>query len=142
MVLAITFILEQPGCPSCSCVSTACLPFSGTNTRAPHRTQPSCTDSSFALDLYGFIASAKSPSTLAGHPCSTYFNTLASTRSSRVHRLISSEDTGLPRTSNRCKRLTTSVGGDSSKTSGCPLNGNLLNPSALPFMIPGLCLRV
>ena len=41
MPLAIPFIREMPGCPSCSSCRTSCCPLCGTTTRFPHNIHPS-----------------------------------------------------------------------------------------------------
>lgn len=79
-ILARTFILVIPGCPSCSSVSTAARPLWGITTRYPHSTQPPHTQSSFLLEEY----KVSSCPHLSGHPWRTYRKMIARTRSCRV----------------------------------------------------------
>ena len=81
MLLAIPFMREMPGCPSCRSSRTPCCPFLGMMALLPHNTHPSCTDSSSLRQLNGLISST-SPSL---HPCRTKVRTLDSKGSLSVH---------------------------------------------------------
>ena len=80
MLLAIPFMREMPGYPSCRSSRTPCCPFLGMMTLLPHNTL-SCTDSSSLRRLNGLISSS-SPSL---HPCRTMVQTLDSKGSLSVH---------------------------------------------------------
>ena len=84
------FILETPGCPLCSSASTLSLPCGGTTTRPPQIKHPASTESSILLYQYGFNTS----SGWSGHPCSTYWRTLAISVSRLVQAAICVEVIG------------------------------------------------
>ena len=62
MLLAIPFMWEMLGCPSCRSSRTPCCPFLGMMTLLPHNTHPLCTDSSSLRRLPHFFLLSISPS--------------------------------------------------------------------------------
>ena len=86
------FILKTPRWPSCNSSKTFSWPTLGTTTLLPQSTHPSCTESSYLLQLKGCISSSSKNL----QPCRMSFCTRNKNGSRSVHLHISQAFTGCP----------------------------------------------
>ena len=130
MLLAIPFILEMPGCPSCSWCKTRFCPFLGIITRFPHSTHPFSTESSLLRLLNCFISSS-SP---CFQPCSTSVRTFDSNGSLSVHWRMSLAVIGEAFSVSISRMISAGCG----VLTGGSGSGRRLRESALAWSSPGL----